>query len=63
MAKVVQKMPTTKALVERLRVDKNLRNVRGWEYAGQVPDESTFSRAFAEYAPPKAGSTGFTKLW
>jgi len=50
VAKVVQKMPTTKALVERLRVEKNLRALCGWEYAGQVPDESTFSRAFAEFA-------------
>ena len=50
VAKVVHKIPTTKALVERLRVDKNLRNVCGWENRGQVPDESTFSRAFAEFA-------------
>ncbi len=63
MAKVVHKMPTNKALVERLRVDRNLRALCGWENRGQVPDESTFSRAFAEFAPPKAGSTGFTKLW
>ena len=50
VAKVVHKMPTTKALIERLRADKNLRALCGWEYAGQVPDESTFSRAFAEFA-------------
>jgi hypothetical protein len=50
VAKVVHKMPTNKALVERLRVDRNLRALCGWEYAGQVPDESTFSRAFAEFA-------------
>ena len=63
VAKVVHKMPTNKALVERLRVDRNLRALCGWENRGQVPDESTFSRAFAEFAPPKAGSTGFTRSW
>ena len=50
VAKVVHKMPTNKALVERLRVDRNLRALCGWENRGQVPDESTFSRAFAEFA-------------
>lgn len=50
VAKVVHKMPTNKALVDRLRVDANLRSLCGWEYPGQVADESTFSRAFAEFA-------------
>lgn len=50
VAKVVHKMPTNKALIERLHVDKNLRALCGWEYAGQVPDKSTFTRAFAEFA-------------
>ncbi len=50
VAKVVHKMATSKALVERLRVDKNLRALCGWEYSGQVPSESTFSRAFEEFA-------------
>ena len=55
VAKVVHKIPTSKALVERLRVDKNLRALCGWEYPGQVPSESTFSRAFCEFA--KTGLT------
>jgi hypothetical protein len=50
VAKVVYKMPTNKALAERLRADKNLRMLCGWEYPRQVPSESTFSRAFEEYA-------------
>ena len=50
IAKVVHKMPTNKALIERLRVDKNLRTLCGWEYPRQVPDKSTFSRAFGEFA-------------
>jgi hypothetical protein len=55
MAKVVHKLPTNKALVGRLRVDKDLRALCGWEYRGQVPSESTFSRAFSEFA--KTGLT------
>jgi hypothetical protein len=31
-------------------VDKRLRRLCGWECPGQVPSESTFSRAFAEFA-------------
>lgn len=50
IAKVVHRMPTNKALLERLRVDKNMRAICGWEYPGQVPSESTFSRAFEEFA-------------
>ena len=50
VAKVTHKTPTTKALIERLRVDKNLRILCGWEYPRQVPSESTFSRAFDKFA-------------
>jgi hypothetical protein len=50
VAKVVYKIPANKVLIERLRVDKNMRVLCGWEYAGQVPDRATFSRAFAEFA-------------
>ena len=50
VAKVVQKMPTSKALVQRLHADKNMRALCGWEYPGEVPSESTFSRAFEEFA-------------
>jgi hypothetical protein len=48
-------MPTTGALIERLKVDKTLRQICGWEMRSQVPSESTFSRAFAEFA--EAGLT------
>jgi hypothetical protein len=43
-------IPTTKALIERLAVDKPLRHILGWERRSQVPSEATFSRAFAEFA-------------
>jgi len=39
-----------KAFRERLRVDTALRKVCGWTHRGQVPSESTFSRAFREFA-------------
>jgi len=50
VAKAVLGIPTTKALIERLAVDKPLRHILGWERRSQVPSEATFSRAFAEFA-------------
>ncbi len=50
VAKAVMGLPTTSMLIERLAVDKRLRRLCGWEHPGQVPSESTFSRAFAEFA-------------
>ena len=50
LAKAVLDMPTTRALVERLRTEGLLRRLCGWEAAGGVPSEATFSRAFAEFA-------------
>jgi transposase len=50
VAKAVLGVPTTRALIERLGVDKSLRRILGWERRSQVPSEATFSRAFAEFA-------------
>jgi hypothetical protein len=50
VAKAVYNMPTTKDLIERLRADANLRRICGFERRLDVPNESTFSRAFAEFA-------------
>lgn len=50
VAKAFYNIPTTGALLERLRVDKSVRRVCGWERKNQVPSESTFSRAFDEFA-------------
>ncbi len=50
IAKAVFDVPTTRALIERLEVDKTLRRLCGWNYAGEVPSEATFSRAFAEFS-------------
>ena len=50
LAKAVLDLATTRALVERLRVEPTLRRLCGWEGAGSVPSEATFSRAFGEFA-------------
>ena len=50
VAKAVFHLPTTRALLDRLRADIVLRRLCGWETAAAVPDESVFSRAFAEFA-------------
>src|ERR1700720_3677078 len=48
VAKAVIGLPTTSMLIERLKVDKQLRC--GWERRGELCSEATFSRAFAEFA-------------
>ena len=43
-------IPTTRALIERLRVDRTLYQLCGWSSGDRLPSEATFSRAFAEFA-------------
>lgn len=50
VAKTVYGFTTTRQLLEGLQRDEQLRRICGWETAGQVPHEATFSRAFAEFA-------------
>jgi len=50
VAKAVYNMDSTRNLLERLKTDTNLRRICGWENIGSIPSESTFSRAFAEFA-------------
>ena len=50
VAKALFGVPTTSALIERLRTDQSLRRICGFERRAQVPHESTFSRAFSEFA-------------
>ncbi len=49
-AKMVYNMTTTRMLLDRLATDVALRRICGWERQQDVPNESTFSRAFAEFA-------------
>ena len=50
VAKMIYNMPTTRALLDRLEADISLRRICGWERKTDVPDEWTFSRAFAEFS-------------
>ena len=50
VAKMVYNLPTTRALLDRLETDIALRRICGWERKNDVPDEWTFSRAFAEFS-------------
>jgi Transposase DDE domain/Transposase domain (DUF772) len=50
VAKAVHGLQTTRQLLDRLRVDRQLRLLCGWSSVRQVPHESTFSRAFQEFA-------------
>jgi hypothetical protein len=56
IAKAVFDLPTTGMLIERLQADRTLRRLCGWERAGAVPSEATFSRAFAEFAEGEVAS-------
>ena len=50
VAKAVYGFSLTSQLLEALASDAQLRRICGWKAAWQVPHESTFSRAFAEFA-------------
>ena len=50
VAKVVLGLFTTAGLIERLAVDRALRRICGFSIWKKLPGESTFSRAFAEFA-------------
>lgn len=49
VAKALYNEPTTKLFLERLRADVSLRCICGWQRRNEIPSESTFSRAFAEF--------------
>ena len=53
VAKMVYNIDTTTLLIERLKTDKSLRRICGWETTRAIPSESTFSRAFADFANTK----------
>jgi len=50
VAKAVFNLAATRQLLDRLLVDDLLRRLCGWESAAELPHESQFSRAFAEFA-------------
>lgn len=50
VAKAVLNLPTTEALIDRLRMDKSLRQICGFDRRLAIPGSWRFSRAFAEFA-------------
>lgn len=50
LAKAIYGLQTTRQLLDRLRVDRVLRLLCGWNSARAIPHESTFSRVFGEFA-------------
>jgi hypothetical protein len=50
IAKAVYNHATTRQLREQLQNNRQLRRLCGWNHRNEVPHESTFSRAFAEFA-------------
>mgnify|MGYP003758154265 CR=1 FL=1 len=50
VAKTVLNLKTTRDLIDRLGVDRMLRRICGFDSRKQLPSESTFSRAFTEFA-------------
>ena len=47
-AKAVWGLQTTRALIEFLKANRNLRRLCGWEGMSDMPSEATFSRAFGQ---------------
>ena len=50
VAKAIYGFTTTRALIDALANDVQLRKICGWRQAWQIPHEATFSRAFDEFA-------------
>jgi hypothetical protein len=50
LAKAVLNLPTTRNLLHRLAADRKLMQLCGWTDRRHIPHESTFSRAFEEFA-------------
>lgn len=50
VAKSVLNLPTTQTLIDRLHVDRSLRQLCGFSMSHRIPGKHCFSRAFAEFA-------------
>ena len=61
LAKPLWNIPTTRVLVERLMINRQLRNLCGWVLIHEIPSESTFSRVFAEFSKNKIMKQGFER--
>ena len=50
VAKALLGLTHTRALIERLQIDRSLRRICGFAVCKRLPSEATFSRAFDEFA-------------
>lgn len=50
LLKAEYNLPTTKLLIESLKTNSSWRLLCGWDSSSQLPSESTFSRAFAQFS-------------
>ncbi len=55
VAKTVYNLSLTRELIDRLKTSPVLRKICGRERASQIPHESSFSRAFAEFTQSGLG--------
>jgi hypothetical protein len=55
VAKAVYGYPFTRSLIEALNTTPNLRRICGFVRVSEIPDESTFSRAFREFSASRLG--------
>lgn len=56
VAKTLYRFPTTIDLIRALQATSNLRRICGFITSGDIPSESTFSRAFSEFARSQLAS-------
>ena len=56
VAKAVYRFSTTRDLIHALQANRNLRRICGFIALGDIPSESTFSRAFSEFAASRLGN-------
>ena len=62
VAKTLYRLPTTSDLIRALRATRNLRRICGFVTTNEIPSESTFSRAFAEFAVSGLGTRNHDSL-
>lgn len=62
IAKAVYDFKNTSMLIETLKTTTNVRRICGFEKRSDIPSESTFSRAFAEFAASELGDKAHEML-
>jgi len=62
VAKALYRIPATSDLIRVLQGTRNLRRICGFSAIGKIPSESTFSRAFAEFAASELATQAHDSL-